>query len=423
MFKNILIVALSVYTFLTSHMIHSQPSISSSHQMSLMNRLLDTRGVEYDSLEHQAIGDSILIKYFIDEPGERGQKLNLSNGLELSYGQIIMLAGDFFAIAKTPISLCGEKKQQVCFEKAFASLAINGNLKDTQCQSPTVQAKGFLAFYDDVLVQLTLARENNIPDWQFYYQHSGEFNKKLNQISCGGSFISPYIPFGNYLKLSQNNIDHFIPHALEAYRVGHTAALNDALKAHHVFFTKNDKTKAKQLLTQAYAKNAFASHYLTDALSSGHMRVPRKKIHDTVLMPAILKLLLSNFMHDEDNRQGLDVTNGKGFSWRAYGDGYLNKPKADIHRYMIHQIIQTSADAIYDVFVTGIFPNKFAEFDYLPDYSKINTLNSNAPLFKVIDGQVYIRKAINNRQLHQWSKMWSGLISLIDLELNFDIYS
>ena len=43
--------------------------------------------------------------------------------------------------------------------------------------------------------------------------------------------------------------------------------------------------------------------------------------------PSCIGDLLSKYMHDEDNKFGLRVTNVRGDKWIAYGDGMLLKKK------------------------------------------------------------------------------------------------
>lgn len=109
-----------------------------------------------------------------------------------------------------------------------------------------------------------------------------------------------------YAGISLINWDHFGAAARLAYDAGHFAALAAA---------------AGGDLLGAYAMNAFADHYLEDSFSAGHMRVPRKLLHDDLAVSD----LCAQFMHGEDNAIGLSVVNPKGENWTAYGDDYLSE--------------------------------------------------------------------------------------------------
>lgn len=98
--------------------------------------------------------------------------------------------------------------------------------------------------------------QNFLVDWraqgksdsEFYKEYGSAINKKLNRLTCGGSFISDYIPFGNYLKLSETNFDHYQPESLIAYEVGHQVALDTALLGYQQKI-KGNVAHAEQLLS------------------------------------------------------------------------------------------------------------------------------------------------------------------------------
>ena len=46
--------------------------------------------------------------------------------------------------------------------------------------------------------------------------------------------------------------------------------------------------------------------------------------------PGLIGDLLAKYMHDEDNRFGLRVTNARGDKWIAYGDGMLMKNRSKV---------------------------------------------------------------------------------------------
>ena len=75
---------------------------------------------------------------------------------------------------------------------------------------------------------------------------------------------------GRYGELALENFKHFSfgGENVNAWKEGHRTALKEA-------FTAGLRNDARALMF-AIARNAAANHYLTDAFSSGHMRVPRR---------------------------------------------------------------------------------------------------------------------------------------------------
>jgi hypothetical protein len=158
--------------------------------------------------------------------------------------------------------------------------------------------------------------------------------------------------------------------AIKAYSALHTLALKKAVEAHE----KNDDS----LLTQAYFYEAFGSHFLTDLFSSGHMRTPRRVLHNPISPLSIPEWLffpadtLAESMHDEDCANGLWVTNKLGESWAAYGDKQLwNGQDARNFRQAV-KAAQAGADEVWKARVDGIVP-VYPEFQALKIVSTIPT--------------------------------------------------
>lgn len=66
-------------------------------------------------------------------------------------------------------------------------------------------------------------------------------------------------------------------------------------------------------LMRAYYMNAFGDHFGTDQFAAGHLRTPRPELVN--FCSATPGGLQANYMHDEDNRNGLPVKNGRGNRW------------------------------------------------------------------------------------------------------------
>ncbi|KTD60978.1 hypothetical protein [Legionella shakespearei] len=416
MLKNIT-QALPLSLFVALHCHAHSSSSSIAFKAETTTQLMEKYGPGFSSLEHKNIGDNVKLHLSGTDSANELVKLTLPNGLKLSYGEIVMYGGDMFGDASHPISNCKPADQANCFKAQFDALGVKGEANNKRCSNPLNQAKTLDKYMGSVEKDLEIARSEGVNDWDFYDKHDVTITKELNKLTCGGSVISAFIPFGSYIKLAQANFDHFAPDSLTAYRTGHRYAMETAREG----FTKmqaGDQQEANRLLELAYAQNAFANHYLTDSFSAGHMRTPRRAIAKGVFLPAALNLLIANLMHNEDNRHGLNVVNAEGTSWVAYGDGYLYKPEAEMQRLVMLDAMQRSADGVYNAFLTGQIPDKFPEMDLLPDYSKIPEMNDTAPLFKVENGVVLKRVKNNDYYDHHWTKYWSGLITLIRFQVS-----
>ncbi|QDP72684.1 phospholipase [Legionella israelensis] len=382
----------------------------------LISQLLEKHGAGFGNLEHQKIGNDVKLHFINKDIPSEHPLLHLPNGLKLSYGDLVTFGGDIFGDEDYPIARCKPEDKKSCFLRQFNTLAVNGQKGNKQCSNPLVQVKSIQKYLSELNKAIEEAEKKGQTASEFYLKHSQDISKALNRLTCGGSFISDYLPFGQYIKLAQVNFDHFHPDAPAAYKIGHEIALETAMKAYQERLT-NHEDKAQQWLELAYAQNAFANHFLTDAFSSGHMRTPRQAIDKDIHLPAVLKLLIANLMHDEDNRLGLNVINAQGLSWKAYGDGYLFTEEAQMQRLILTQAMQQSADSVYEVAMTGKLPKFYPELNLFPDTKALEQLNETAPLFKVENG-VLLKRTKNHDPYHfEWTSRWSGLITLLQFKL------
>lgn len=412
MLKNItraLSLSLLVTIELLSPTLNAEPALTPLTS----SEMLDKYGTGFASLEHRNIGDLVTLHMPQSFGSSQLSKLTLANGLELTYGDIVMYGGDMFGDPNHPVSSCAEKDRSTCFTAQFNAMALPvASNKQSSCHNPINQANNIALYMKKVELDLDHSRTQGIEDIEFYNKHDVELTKKLNKFTCGGSIISGYIPFGNYIKLAQTNFDHFAPDSVTAYKAGHKVALETALQGYHE--TKAGRIEAgHQLLILAYAQNAFANHYLTDSFSAGHMRTPRRDIAKQILLPAVLKLLIANLMHNEDNAHGLNVVNAEGTSWTAYGDGFLFNPEAKEQKEILLDAMQRSADGVFKTFKSGVISAVYPEMAVFPDYSKIEQMNDTAPLFKVENGVLLKRVSNSDHYDHHWTRNWSGLVTLI----------
>ncbi|WP_413581630.1 hypothetical protein [Bdellovibrio sp. HCB288] len=147
--------------------------------------------------------------------------------------------------------------------------------------------------------------------------------------------IATFFSMPRYLGVVTKNYNHFGWYNMKDYVRYHQEAIDKALKS----FELRDSApqKSLQLYQQAMILNAFADHYLTDAFSSGHVRVPRVQtaMWGKENFKGLLKKnrgdLVTMLLHDNESMDlrtgreiGLPVANSYGDVWMTRGDGHLH---------------------------------------------------------------------------------------------------
>ena len=166
---------------------------------------------------------------------------------------------------------------------------------------------------------------------------------------------------GRYISLAARNVSHFANvsggrNNISVWREGHAAALALAAAGN---------------ASAAWAMNAAADHFLTDAFAAGHLRPDRAE--DVKTKRGNIR---SKVLHDLDNEYGVAVHNLRGDHWIQYGDDHLNvspdpvvASKADRFRFALEAVeaskaeIQTTltAAARHQLQAAGIVPPYAAE--------------------------------------------------------------
>lgn len=351
--------------------------------------------LRFEGGEHTAIGDSTLLRFVKDAaPVPAWQvELHLPNGLALTYGQVIALGGDFYGIPDQPICDGATPVDRVQrFSAAFNSLAVLPGAKD--------EARQILAVMQKEIVAANQAIRDGKQPHEAYDALGDTLSEEWNRITGGGSAVSALFPLGRYLKLAANNADHFGEWALAAYIAGHTAALQQAVLA--------GKSADDKQLELAYAMNAFADHFLTDLFSAGHVRVPRKQVA-AVVTPSDLGSLITRFMHDEDSKFGLNVSNGQGDRWHSYGDKRYFDSVDHRNRQQVKLAVQRSADEIFASYLSGSLPApaSYAALKVAPDLNAAKTGNFS-PLFVTKGSEVLRRSDVNNLNDSKTIDNWWG---------------
>jgi hypothetical protein len=341
----------------------------------------------FEAGEHTAIGDSISLKFSANDPGTVAWQVPLAvqTGLQLTYGQILALGGDFYGVPDEPIADGATPAQrQQRFRNAYNTLA-NGSV--SECRK-------ILNIMEREIVAVNDALNQGLSPSTVYEQLGNELNKAWNVATGGGSFISDLIPPGRYLNLATTNWDHFGEWAVLAYQAGHAVALGKAIEAHNAA----NPTQARALLTAAYAMNAFADHFLSDLFSSGHMREPRRQIYEGST-DGVSANLCCKGMHDEDSKFGLRASNARGNTWRAYGDKKYFATVNLQNKALVDSAVQASATEIFNAFINGAQPadpRNYMALQFTPNLAQVhdyrnNPLGNFVPMF-IMDGETVKRR-------------------------------
>lgn len=193
--------------------------------------------------EHDYIGKLAYVK---------DESITLPNGVEIKFEQIIALAGDFYGLPEHPIidpfNRLNEEDsgRYQRFQDAY----------DTLARAPRERLQKEL---DELLAIL----EKEI-------QEGPSVGPKTLDRKTGGKWLFGLpVKQGRMLQLAENNHDHFLPYAKDAYVTGHQLAIKKARLAGTKPLLSDLRNN---LLYEAFSMEAFACHFLTDSFASGHIR-------------------------------------------------------------------------------------------------------------------------------------------------------
>ena len=264
--------------------------------------------LEYASLEHLMLGADLKL-HFIDMNGQSYDQ-NGSNVVikqvassdkslfPITYAKMIYLAGDF--IADPNLNISGDKSNpdnNYSLVQLKSNFLQNFNYFDGYFQGEYSGASKFLvgdflpkieAIVNDQLEKNKQNIINHKPlsqldgeDFSFNCATGGKCSSQLDLLKKQGL----------YMAVSSKGGDHFSKYAITNYLTGHRLALETAALA-----------KNEEALKKAYAYEAYADHYLTDAFSSGHQRTPivdfmnlsnEKELNTLFNLPIIKNILIS----------------------------------------------------------------------------------------------------------------------------------
>ncbi|VEG91713.1 phospholipase [Legionella spiritensis] len=359
--------------------------------------------------EHLAAGQQVLLKFDPQTPGEKNTLLHLNNGLAVTYGHIISL-GDLFGVVGKPVALGkNQTARRQRFLAAFATLA-----EETSAVTEAIQLNQVIA---NELKTIEDARKAGESPEEVYRRIGNEVGRQINCITGGGCTSSGWwlVP-GRYLKLAMKNYDHFSPFAEIAYITGHQLAIEQAIRAHH--------SGKRGDLEQAYALDALACHYLSDLFAAGHLRTPRRELQEQIT-PEVVGSLLANYMHNEENEQGIPVHNGHGHHWSVFGDfSYFNSANKE-NRQQLANALQHSVDDIFTAYYQGYSAPATDNSGDIPQADEYGPEAKEAisALFYWDQKRKKLmrRKDITNPHDQSWTDNWWGWSTLLALKKHYGV--
>ena len=327
-------------------------------------------------------------------------KLSVTDGLTLSAGEIVGLAGDFLGVPKKPISFGKDPDaKEARFLEAYETLIDPNNYDEIDEILAYVKAQPKDPATEDTLVFQKLKDSAIVR------------NLRYAQITSA-SVLPGAFWHSRYPSLAANNFDHFGDEARVAFQTGYKLALDK------VRFAKEkveDPQTKRLLLKQAFIYMLFACHFLTDLYAAGHIRTPRKQIlnwvagnkdldntpEDLTTISAIrrgIAGMLAKKMHDEDCKKGIFVESEKTHKkWPAFGDGVYAKEENEKNaKKVCKAVLKVLSDIIH------VYNGKSPEFDLslagdIPKADEETNKNCNLlPLYKVENNQLMVRTENNN---------------------------
>ena len=174
--------------------------------------------------------------------------ITLPNGVEIKFEEIIGLAGDLYGLPGNPIidPFKEEEKEKFNRKEWFQ------DSYETLARAPKDELQ------KDLDKLLAFFKKERILD-----------SETSDKITGGVWFLGIPIKQGRMLDLTENNHNHFLPYAKDAYLTGHQLAIEKAREASQY---PRDPALRKTLLQEAFSMEAFACHFLTDSFASGHIR-------------------------------------------------------------------------------------------------------------------------------------------------------
>lgn len=111
------------------------------------------------------------------------------------------------------------------------------------------------------------------------------------------------------------------------------------------------------------------------------------------------------FMHDEDGKYGLYVSNPKGESWKMYGDTMLLEEENKSNLNKCHAALMASVQEVFQSWSSGKVPDpgSFGAWQHAPILATAFSGDNHSPLF---NKEGYPRDDIIDRHCQKYKGKW-----------------
>ncbi len=420
-------------------------------------------GLRFESYEHKALGNRAFNEFMMLHPEIKDQlleyglmteqKINnnearyvyvlkISESLCLQPGEIVALAGDFYGMPEAPISkgLNSQEKRER-FEAAYHTLF--DILRDTEESKELEHIRAEIQTEMNTVVA-GVVRKRKTP-----YEAHADYASKANWHYHRATMHCFFTPWNShYSDLAFANYDHFHPDAAVVYRIGHKLAIKELagkniqeVWSDNTVLGKKEIVQRLQCLVKAFAIELFAAHYLTDIFAAGHLRTPRIELVEYIknyagILNGITKFFseksaeeaaikmagyFAKKMHDEDNRDGIMVTNSMmpvPNHWELLGDGFYFEKKCKSNRDKINEMLLANFDELLihinvpEITNTSVAQpkKKYAYEKYLPQID-FTASPRTYPLFKIDETtkRLGVRENLSDPYTFKYIYNWSPL--------------
>lgn len=384
-----------------------------------------------DTKEHTELGNALRLDTINDNPylrkdeqgvlylhlqrfGEEG--LPESMPLELSAGEIIAMAGDYYTQADWTMDLDLPNCEDFESAEELGFHLVEKPIEEKETTALIMAYNNLAAPHVSREDIDTIYSINNTQ----YIPFSSTLNSYIQQIMLN-------IRVKNYGEMLVRNQSHFSPWSVRAYLLGHSIALRyahlsyelkqlagnsnyysdnpDLIAIKHYLLNNNPAQTKEELIdlahryhAQAYSIELFSFHYYSDHYATGHMSM----VGDLrVILPekfGTLGSILANNIHDELNRIGIytyrpydptpDPTEPP---TRAHGDGTFDTCLNESNKKQCIEGMSASLQDINHVLSGGPVPDQktYGGLEHMPDVDY--NIRQPEPLLVFRKGKVYYR--------------------------------
>ncbi len=291
----------------------------------------------FEGPEHVFLGQQVSLPF---PSGARlGKDLDArrsSGGVTFSYGMLLALSGDFFGAESPEAIVCTGptraeqiQRAEAIFNQWYLSTSSTAlefsDLVSAECRVvQSFVAAGFTSLSGYKYIQEKY-------NWRELYETGFALNNNWDHFSRVN--VSP---------------DEFLQCNKIAYTAFNLLAQQYACGASSASHACSE-LRNEQNLKLAYAALAFGHHFLTDAFSGGHTRVPRNQ--NAYKCHSVVAGMMINSQHNEDNYNGI-WANIDGQKVQLFGDASLLLNPDEEH--MIESAMKSGISEVSKAFQSGV---------------------------------------------------------------------